>query len=247
MTGVREVFDSIARCPNVDRCLGGDTKHPCRTIVLSQHASSIADFQLPEPWRGQIDKARILFIGSNPSIGGDRYALGWSPEQQIWESQHLAFGGGSRPYIIDGIRKTNPDGSPHERVRYWESIRARARELLPNAIPGEDYAITEVVHCKSQDQIGVNEAARTCYDLHMDSIFVVSPAAVVVVLGKVAREALLGGGASPPRSALEIEFGGKPRMVFFLPHPNAHGDQKSFAAHCSPEELDEARSLIQKG
>lgn len=216
MTAVREVFDSIARCPNVGRCLGGDTNHPCSTIVLSQHASSTADFQLPEPWRGQSDKARILFVGSNPSISDDRYALGLSSEQQIWESQHLAFGGGIRPYIIDGIRKTNPDGSPDERVRYWESIRARARELLPNAVPGDDYAITEIVHCKSQGEVGVRRAARTCYELHMDSVFAVSPAEVIVVLGKVAREALLGAGVGLPQSALQMELGeNSARCSFF--------------------------------
>lgn len=65
MVSICQVFNSIARCPNVDRCLDGDTHHPCSTIVQSQHAGK-ADFQLPEPWRGQIDKARILFIGSNP-------------------------------------------------------------------------------------------------------------------------------------------------------------------------------------
>src|SRR5690242_12696359 len=76
MSSVHQVFESIARCPNVDRCLGGDASHPCNRIVLSQHAATMADFQLPEPWRGQIDKARIVFVGSNPSIGEDRYALG---------------------------------------------------------------------------------------------------------------------------------------------------------------------------
>jgi uracil-DNA glycosylase len=243
MISVRQVFNSVAHCPNVDRCLDGEAHHPCTTIVLSQHAGK-AEFQLPEPWRGQIDKARILFIGSNPSIGEDRYALGSSPESGIWESQHLAFGGGSRPYILDGIRKTKADGSPDEVVRYWSSIRARSRELLPDAIPGEDYAITEVVHCKSEHEVGVHEAVRTCYDLHMGSVFAVSPADVVVALGKVAREALLGAGAEPPTTSQRMELGGKTRMVFFLPHPNERGEKKSLPAHYSAGDLDQARQLI---
>lgn len=212
-------FASIAHCLNVDQCLNGDTAHPCSAIAPSQHTSK-ADFQLPEPWRGQIDKARILFVGSNPSIGGDRYALGSSPEQQIWESQHLAFGGSSRPYILDGIRKTKADGSPDDVVRYWSSIRARALELIPNAVPGEDYAITEVVHCKSGHELGVRQATRTCYDLHLQNIFAVSAAEIVVGLGKVPRVALLGEGADLPRTSVKIELGGKKRRVFFLPHPN---------------------------
>lgn len=245
MISVQQVFNSIVHCPNVDRCLAGNCDHPCSTIVLSQHAGSKADFQLPEPWRGQIDKARILFIGSNPSIGSDRYALGASPKNQVWESQHLAFGGGSRPYILDGIRKTKEDGSPDEVVRYWSSIRARVHELLPDAIPGEDYAIIEVVHCKSEREIGVREAARTCYELYMNSIFSVSPAEVVVVLGKVAREALLGVGAGLPKSPLEMDLGGKKRQAFFLPHPNERGSEKSLAAHYGSEAINDAKKLIE--
>jgi hypothetical protein len=76
MISIRQIFNSIARFPNVDRCLDGATNHPCSTIVLSQHAAK-ADFQLPEPWRGQIDKARILSSGQThqlaaPSGGGLR-------------------------------------------------------------------------------------------------------------------------------------------------------------------------------
>ena len=246
MISLQQVFNSVAHCPNVDRCLNGAAGHPCSTIVLSQHATK-ADFQLPEPWRGQVDKARILFVGSNPSIGDDRYALGSSPESAIWESQHLAFGGGSRPYILDGIRKTKADGSPDEAVPYWSSIRARARELLPSAIPGEDYAITEVVHCKSEHQIGVREPARTCYELHMESVFAVSPADVVVVLGKVARDAMLGDGSAVPHAPIEMSLGGRKRTVFFLPHPNEHGDRKSLEAHYSAEALAKARSTIAAG
>ncbi|MGA8574337.1 MAG: uracil-DNA glycosylase family protein [Candidatus Cybelea sp.] len=245
MTSVRQAFDSIAHCPNVDRCLGGDTDHPCSIIVLSQHAGK-ANFQLPEPWRGQIDKARILFVGSNPSIGSDRYALGSSSESQIWESQHLAFGGGSRPYIIDGIRKTKADGSLGEVVRYWSSIRARARELLPDAVPGEDYAITEVVHCKSEHEVGVRQAMRTCYDMHMQSVFAASPAEIVVVLGKVARDALLGASAELPQVPVEMQLGDKRRSVFFLPHPNERGDEKSLVAHYGGQTLERAQNLIER-
>jgi hypothetical protein len=239
---VREVFVSVTHCPNVAIALE-DGSHPCSTIVRSQHVRG-DDFQLPEPWRGQIDKARILFVSSNPSIGDDHYALRSSPDEQVWESQHLAFGGGSRPYILDGIKTTKPDGSPLKAVRYWSSIRARARELLPNAVPGEDYAITEIVHCKSVGEIGVLEAALTCYNLHASNVFSVAPAKVVVVLGKFAREALLGAGADFPRSPLDMELGGRTRTVLFLPHPNARGDEKSLEAHYGGPALEGVTRLI---
>lgn len=170
MTVLREVFDSIAYCKNVAACQQGDESHPCSKIVRSQRVPD-DDFQLPEPWRGQIDRARILFVGSNPSIGDDRYALQSSPEAQVWDSQQRAFGGGSRPYIIDGIRTTKANGMPDRVVRYWSSIRARARELIPGAVPGKDYATSEIVHCKSKGEEGVADAAQTLRHAHGDRVF----------------------------------------------------------------------------
>ena len=242
MASVREVFVSITHCPNIALALK-EYSHPCSTIVRSQHVPE-SEFQLPEPWRGRIDGSRILFVGSNPSIGEDCYSLRSSPDEQVWESQHLAFGGGSRPYILDGIKTTKPDGSALKVVRYWSSIWARARELLPDAVPGEDYAITEIVHCKSVDEIGVHEAALTCYERHASNVFSVSPAKTVVVLGKFAREALLGAGADFPRSPLDMELGDRTRTVLFLPHPNARGGEKSLEAHYGRPALDGIRRLL---
>jgi|HubBroStandDraft_4_1064222.scaffolds.fasta_scaffold00001_7 hypothetical protein len=243
MTAVREVFDSIAYCKNVALCQHGDASHPCATIVRSQHVSD-NDFQLPEPWRGQIDKARILFLGSNPSIGDDRYALQTSTQEEVWESQQLAFGGGSRAYIVGGTKTTKPDGSPDRNVRYWSCIQARARELMPNAIPGQDYAISEVVHCKSTEEEGVREAAQTCYDMHMAGVFSAAIAIVVVVLGKVARDRILGANATVPPSPLKVELGNRMRTLLFLPHPNDRGPKKSLAAHYSCADLDALRRLV---
>lgn len=61
------------------------------------------------------------------------------------------------------------------------------------------------------------------------------------MLGKVAKEALLGPNAQLPEAPQEMNLGGKPRAVFFLPHPNEHGDKKSLAAHYSDEALENAR------
>jgi uracil-DNA glycosylase len=218
------------------------TDRTCATIVRSQHVSD-DDFQLPEPWRGQIDKARILFLGSNPSIGDDRYALQTSIRAQVWESQQLAFGGGSRPYIIDGIRTTKPNGSPDRVVRYWSSIRARARELIPAAVPGEDYAISEIVHCKSRGEDGVAKAAQTCYGMHMAAVFSVAAAKIIIALGKIAKEHLLGHDPVPPAPLL-LELGGQQRTLLFLPHPNARGVKKALAAYYACADLAAVKELI---
>src|ERR1035438_1776548 len=146
----RAVFLSVARCPNVKVCLEGAGPHPCCEIVQNQVITKgvvgYDDFQVPEPWVGEIDVAPILFISSNPSIGDDNAALGASSNEALWDSHHYAFGGGKGKYIIDGIFPAGANGEKLKKVAYWVFARARARELIPDAVPGQDYALTEVVH-----------------------------------------------------------------------------------------------------
>jgi hypothetical protein len=68
---VHVAFDTVLRCQNVRECIEGDNSaHPCREIVQYQlsltGARSYDEFHLPEPWCGQIDRAPILFVSSNP-------------------------------------------------------------------------------------------------------------------------------------------------------------------------------------
>ena len=60
-----------------------------------------------------------MFISSNPSIGKDDHSCGGTSDDTIWESHHLAFGGRSRPYIIDGVWTTDEEG---------EKLKRRAAE-----------------------------------------------------------------------------------------------------------------------
>jgi len=230
---VREVFISVARCPNVGVWLNTRDPHPCRAIVEYQvenrGVNAYADFQVPEPWVGQIDVAPILFVASNPSIGDDDHGSGVSSDEELWESHHLAHGGGRRQYILEGIRTVTPGGTPLKAVRYWSGALARARELLPDRVivPGRDYALTEIVHCKSPREIGVREAAETCAARHMENVMSVAAARVIVAVGAFARRWFLGAGAPLPPSPIRRALGGRDRLVVFTPHfsPNRDGPQ----------------------
>jgi uracil-DNA glycosylase len=241
-------FRSIARCPNVNTCLNAQKSfHPCGAIVLSQSDRCEGNyelFQVPEPWVGQIDVAPILFVSSNPSIGEDDHSSGNSPGDRVWESHHLAFGGGSRPYIIDGVWTTNAEGAKLKRVPYWSWVRNRAQELIPDraVVPGIDYALTEIVHCKSTDEVGVPEAAQTCAELHFDKLMSVSAAKVVVVVGRIAKKHILGDIA--PTKLLEREMGGKPRVLTFLWHPASFEDGKKFATRYSPDDMQRLIQIV---
>jgi hypothetical protein len=244
----RDVFLSVARCVNVTRCLESDAPHPCGAIVRSQVRSrgvvGYGDFQVPEPWVGEITVAPILFVSSNPSIGEDSDALGSSSDDALWDSHHHAFGGGTRPYVLDGVYTTTTAGAKLDLVRYWVAVRARARELIADAVPGRDYALTEVVHCKSEGETGVAEAAAECAEMHLRRVLALSPAPVVIVVGRVAREAFLGARAPSPPGVVERELGGRGRLLVYIPHPAAWGGPRRLAARLSADDLRRLRAAV---
>ena len=53
---------------------------------------------------------------------------------------------------------------------------------------GIDYAMTEVVHCKSESEIGVNRCKTLCAETWMDRIITLSSAKVLMLFGSIAKE-----------------------------------------------------------
>ena len=192
----------IARCPEVPRA-AESRAHPCARIVAVQKGAG-DQRHVPEPWAGNIEAGRILFLSSNPSLSeagdhqsGDvveRYPLaGWS-EDETADFFLRRFGTEPEsPATPDGhFRRVDGRLSP-KRVRFWVGVRKRAEELLgAGATPEHDYCMTEVVHCKSKREQGVGEASRRCAELHLDRVIRLSPAPLVVVLGAKVRERVLG-------------------------------------------------------
>lgn len=244
---VREVFTSIARCPNVKACYdggGGGCARIVRYQITQRGATTYDAFQVPEPWVGQIDVAPILFVSSNPSIGDDDHSRGDTSDDLIWESHHLAFGGGSRPYIDDGRYTMDREGKRIKRVAYWSWTRRRAMELILNrpVVPGTDYAMSEVVHCKSTKEIGVGDAAATCIDEHFEKMMSVAAARVIVAVGGFAQRRIFGGPA--PDEPVDMDLGGRRRLVVGLAHPNAFGDGKTLLNRYGELGLENLRRIL---
>jgi uracil-DNA glycosylase len=205
----RKLLIKIARCPNVQRCLASDERHPCRRVVAAQNVPDLPRFphQLPEPWSGHIETAPILFVGSNPSLDpSERFPTkGWA-DQRIEAFFTARFDRGLPP------------------VRYWSVVRSIARAILgEEPRPGHDFALTELVRCKSWNEKGVPQALETCSDLYLERTFKVAGAKVVVALGKVAREGIAShiGGASKIGLRGTFDIGGRERAVLMLGHPSS--------------------------
>jgi hypothetical protein len=158
--GARELLLEIVHCPNVLSCLQSPSRsHVCRRIVVSQRSQSIDRFQVPEPWSGRLREAPLLFLSSNPSISEtDQYPTRSWRDYEIEAYFYHRF----EQSIVGGIRTRQQDGSFSKPVRFWSEVRSRAAELYERAVtPGEDYALTEVVHCNRGRTMASNRRLRS--------------------------------------------------------------------------------------
>jgi len=127
-------------------------------------------------------------------------------------------------------------------VRFWAGVRARAAELYGvrnrSVKPGIDFAITEVVRCKSRAEVGVPQALSTCLQRHFARTLSQSPAVVVVILGETAAKAIKV--PAEPRAAV-TEWFGRTRHLLWLPHTNARMD-RTFAKLYADVQLSSAKA-----
>lgn len=252
MSSETDLLLEIARCPNVARCFESACHdHPCTTIVNHQSTLGIDEPYVPVPWIGHIATAPILFLSSNPSVTGVEHApkASWSDDDIIDFHENGFDENRARPWIRDGVRNLQQDGTYRKHaVRFWAAVRGRAAELLDcpkeSARPGIDYALSEVVHCCSQQEVGVWEALDECANRYMAPLLDIAGASVIVCLGahceRMVRERLdLGSGTliGP------VELGGRTRYLAFLPHPNAF-KPKTFAKCLTAAQLGELRGFV---
>lgn len=257
----------IARCPVVRLCLEQPTlDHPCAAIVRAQGVSSLAEFHLPEPWTGPIGTAPILFVSSNPSISRSAPPSDFDEESPTGDSQEWPdarvvdffngrFGAGGEERTRDGLYVRRRNGSFGDWVRFWASAKARATEALGRpAIPGHDYAMTEVVRCKSRGEAGVVAAAGHCPDRYLERTIAVAAAGLLICFGKFAQDELRRRYDLPAERVLAgpVEIAGKDRYVVSLPHPNrplpsTHPLKKKLVDALSGEELATVRTVLARG
>ena len=245
-----ELLHDITRCPLIQAWFASpQNPNPCAKIIAFQHAvhpENLDQHQVPEPWSGNIQQAPILFLSSNPSIDEkEEYPL-WSWSDQWIEDFFInRFSGGRKQWIEDGIRNIKRDDT-RKLVRFWIEVRQRAIELLERDVqPGSDYALTEVVHCKSRKEIGVAEALPECAKRYLQHVVTLSQARVIVVLGKTIRATVKREFKVPESEQVfgPVLIGRCQRHIAFLPHPNARCP-RSFKKCIERENLEELRNFL---
>lgn len=248
MASIDNLLADISHCALLEKCKSGGGG-PCSTIVAVQDDVPLAAHQVPEPWTGRLDLARIVFVGSNPSIDPLEDYPGWDDDPDAIRRYFVERFDGGPGQIKDGRYSPSRDGGWGGAVRFWSSVRQRAFELLPDAVPGLDYALTEVVHCKSRGEIGVAEARSTCAERFFPSIVEqATSAGVFVVFGVHAARALaelFGTVLDSGHRLAQIEVAGRFRFVVYLDHPAGGGAIKRLRTALSEEEFDMVRRAVE--
>jgi uracil-DNA glycosylase len=244
-----DLLHQIARCPKVQQWFDcPQCGNPCSEIIKVQHSrhpDTLDQHQVPEPWSGDIEHAKILFLGSNPAIDEEEKFPLWSwQDERIEDFFKNRYGGGLEQWIEDGTRYLLKNGKRRS-SDFWSDVRDLAKELLERDVDGGvDYALTEVVHCKPKGQEGIKDALSTCTSLYLDPVIKLSGAKAIIVLGEHAEKAMRKKFTLPDGNVVGPRLvGGRQRYVAFLHHPSycrryCRRPDHKHRKPCNFEELD---------
>jgi len=232
----RRLMEEIQSCEEAARVLGGSFAetilHPCRKVVSAQFEqgdiTSVDQWHAPEPWTGDIERAKVLFVSSNPSFHHDDTYPGFPAHDGLPVSPvhffHSRFHD-ARFTDANGLRARHRDGSWHS-VGFWKDLQKVAQQLLGESegrLNGGRVAFTEIVHCKSKREAGVEEAKAFCTQKYLAKILdLAGNCRIVIALGDKAREALL---SADPRLQLNYKV-----------YPG-EGGGRCYATTCHPSYL----------
>lgn len=251
----KKVFWSIVDCGISEH--GKRLAHPaefspCSKVIDSQQAKNPGGFHIPEPWNGDISTSRILFLSINPGItprelyprSGNDYWMdgrGWNTDrvEQFFEGRfdrtlpYVKYRDGGHAFKIK-MESDDPDKGV---VGFWPYVFKMANTLIPGADPLKDFALTELVHCKSEDSSYVNNTCyKQCMDKYLQDIFsLAEKAEYVVFIGRPVRENIIGhyGFHSPVKQRWyrTRRLNGRELLVTFVDHNNAFADESGFRAY----------------
>jgi len=224
----RKLLFEIALCKNFTKCNNKSVDHPCSKIVNCQNSFS-EKTQLPEPWNGDITRAKVLFLSSNPSIDPNEYYpnLKWNKRKigNFFNNRFSAFSEDRRPMLKGGGFRKN-------RVPFWGWARNCTKELLgtEKIVDGLDYAITEIVHCKSKGEFGVKQAMKKCVPRYLNKILQVTNAKIIVGVGLRVQKVFEKKFRLENGRIHNIPINGSHKYIVFLDHPNSSGKFKKFSS-----------------
>lgn len=242
---MKKLLEKISNCENIKICLEGDIDNPCYKIVSNQDKDN---FQLPEPWNGDLENAPVIILGSNPSINEEEMYpdSSWNIDEKF-EFHSERFSGKwtkEQKYVMlkDGSYDTKA-------VRFWSSVKNRVKEIYTKneILLGNDLCMIEIVKCKSRKEFGVKECMRECSQKYMNDILQFSNAEVILCLGKVAEIFIKDFYKLEDTKIVEdVEIAGKYRTVIFIPHPSSFVKIKKIVNLLNTDEIERVQMKLKK-
>ena len=229
----------IVQCPNFKD--GAVVGNPCYEILSCQTNNR----QVPEPWNSNIETAEILFLSSNPSIGINEKYPYFDDEKKslsnVWDDKSVMSFFTNRfskeyPYVKNHLYPQSAnDAYMTGWVRFWAAVRSMASIILERpAIPSDDYAIAEIVRCKSHAEKGVEAATNECISRYLNRTIELSAAKIIICLGKKVKLEIKNRynciitserSENNENEIWEMQFNNRKLMLLFLPHPNAREER----------------------
>lgn len=223
----------ISHCARIPKgvSVSGD---PCYEILnireqVKERKRSGGFRQLPEAWVGNLVRARVMILSSNPAISfkekpaeQEAFPLGgfddptvlhpdW-PLSRVVEFQTRRFDQGLPvPFVRveDGAFLARSGKYEKNKSRYWLKSFDLGREIIGSEFdPARDLVLTEVVHCKSQGEKGVAAASTPCARRYLARILRLSAAKLIVVAGAHARNRIMEIAARSAIDGLSVDVAG---------------------------------------
>ncbi len=172
----QSLFEKIQACPEIRRYLRGERVNPCGEVFRSYRGVSLRDIFRPLPWAGKLTEAPLLFVGFKPPLKKTDYP---HYEKTSTEEVRSLF-----ENIITG------DEAPFPQIRRLLGGFLGFQSPLPEL--GKYCAYIPIVQCRNTINEGnfPFEVFRTCRDRYFPWKLVLSPAKMVVVLGRKASLAV---------------------------------------------------------
>ena len=194
-TITKNLFREILDCPRVMSASG-----QCSSIILLQNR---CNFQVPEPWNGDIENAKILILGLNPAL--DVAEL--FPSYDCSGAWNVMCAKGYKwtdPVVEKFFEKRYSEGCPQCGLHYadvnanpvkilsnscvyktaknpfWKTVIAYASAVTKSSCAINDLVFSDCIHCKSSNGAGCGISVKNIcmknYFQRVMSVFITSGA-----------------------------------------------------------------------
>jgi hypothetical protein len=257
---IKKLMRELINCKNIDKYYNGEIC-PCKEIIGIQGIEDKLDFQLPEAWNGDLENKEIVFISSNPSIDNEEeYPTGKWREEDVIDFFNNRFNG----KWTKNNKTLKKDGTfALKQVNFWNRIENRLNDIYRisginkiNKI-GKDFAIFEIVRCKSIGENGITpNIIGQCANLYLEKTLKAAKSLkILIVVGSVARNYFINKfnlennfNTVPAYFYGKIDIYGKEIYLIFIPHTNARGNHKitTDTANIEQLKLKELKNILEE-